>query len=324
MGLDQDYSTDVRLEKSDAKSEQKTDKPVSNAELALAIRELNKSINQMIKIFEDANQELIDEYQGSKGQLKEKLDEISDQNEKIAQGLVGLADIVHKDDSTPEKPANAKTPENNAGGIRWDTDIPELEKPPVQGQQIQPKHDFDLGFKDEELQEVSFNNKTGVKPATDWKAPAPQSAPQQPQAQGWPPQPQKTAQDWPVPLAPKQDIPQQKTPNWNQPNNWQQQQPWDNAQEFSMNDPFANQDPFANKPNFSGPDEFSLPNPEDNFMPPSMPGNAAPQQFPQGNAPQPNAWDFNQQQNTFAGPDFPPAVPEPPKKKGLFASLMKK
>jgi hypothetical protein len=62
------------------------------------MEKLNGSINKLIQIFEDANEEIIKEYQESKP--AEKLNQILDQNEKIAEGVVALADLMNK----PEEP----------------------------------------------------------------------------------------------------------------------------------------------------------------------------------------------------------------------------
>jgi len=63
-----------------------------------SMEKLNGSINKLIQIFEDANEEIIKEYQESKP--AEKLNQILDQNEKIAEGVVALADLMNK----PEEP----------------------------------------------------------------------------------------------------------------------------------------------------------------------------------------------------------------------------
>ena len=311
MGLDEDFSG--RPGTSDG----------SMRDLVKAINSLNTSINHLLKLFEDANQEIIDQYHDNKVPIKEKLEEISDQNEKIASGIVGIADMVKGDsgDSEPSSPVEG--------------DMPELEEP--------PKHDFDMGFKEDELQDASFNNKSGVTGEPEQPLDAPTQAKEAP-AQ---PAPQQSAAEPKPPITNAPDVAPLGMPS-------QDEAP----QGFGGPDPFDNQDPFAQNvpgqppgmpPGGSpGPAPGGFP-PDSDFQPPQMPPPAQPGPSPQPVGPpgrQPMADPFPQpqqfQQQPVPGqmnqpgpmaqpgmtqigpePDLPPSVPEPPKKKGLFSILKK-
>lgn len=57
-------------------------------DLQQSIDKLNNTMNKLISILEDAQQDIIDEYQDSKP--IEKLNQILDQNETIAKALVSI------------------------------------------------------------------------------------------------------------------------------------------------------------------------------------------------------------------------------------------
>ncbi|GIU69446.1 MAG: hypothetical protein KatS3mg002_0682 [Candidatus Woesearchaeota archaeon] len=69
-------------------------------DLQQSIDRLNNTINKLISILEDAQQDIIDEYQESKP--IEKLNQILDQNETIAKALVSINDkLSGEEDSNP-------------------------------------------------------------------------------------------------------------------------------------------------------------------------------------------------------------------------------
>ncbi|RJQ16914.1 hypothetical protein C4573_02530 [Candidatus Woesearchaeota archaeon] len=246
----------------------------NSKDLLTAITELNTSINKMIKIFEDANQEMIEDYQNTRLQIKDKLDEVSDQNEKIAEGIVSLADM--------------------------------LKKPEEHLDEIHEQYPVDTT----KLQEVSFNNRTGIMPQQELPEPqqydfnsddpfagdpfAQQNAPDnfsQPTQQNYPP----ASQSYSDPFA----QPRQSAKNTPDPFS----QPKPSQQQYAQ-DPFAQQDPYAQKDPFAQQD-FS----DGQFMPPRRQDPFAEQDpFAKGNL------------------DMPPLpdAPQAPEKRGLFSKLMKK
>lgn len=318
VGLDQDFSAQQTAPKNSISS---------NAELIASIKELNKSLNHMLKIFEDANQEIIDEYQGSRLKIKEKLDEISDQNEKIARGLVGLADMIKRPE-TPKKeddlglaePASQDYPEEQA--------LPELEIP---SDGLEQQHEFDMGYDEDQLQEATFNNQHGISQRQNQQQ-------QRPVEQQMPIQKQQIEKNYDLSELPdfgadsfsaqdpfeqeQQVIPE----NSSQPNNFGQQQFGQQQElpEMEFEPPkMPNKQPFprnefAAQPNFGQQQQFQ--------------GRQYPQQYRQQPAQMhqmadefPPPPDFLQQPMNQQGgfQNLPPDVPEPPKKKGLFGILKK-
>ncbi|NQU98931.1 hypothetical protein HQ533_05700 [Candidatus Woesearchaeota archaeon] len=63
-----------------------------NKNLLDTMDDLNTSINKLIKIFEGAQEDIIKEY--SESSPTQILKQISEQNAKIAEGIVALADLV--------------------------------------------------------------------------------------------------------------------------------------------------------------------------------------------------------------------------------------
>lgn len=75
-----------------------------------AITTLNTSINKFISILEDAEKDIIEEYQNSKP--AEKLNQVLDQNEKIARALVSINDNVQKAIPAMQPQLNQQMPQN--------------------------------------------------------------------------------------------------------------------------------------------------------------------------------------------------------------------
>lgn len=69
-------------------------------DLQKSIERLNNTMNKLIAILEDAQQDIIDEYNESKP--IEKLNQILDQNETIAKALVSIHDKVGSEDGRPQ------------------------------------------------------------------------------------------------------------------------------------------------------------------------------------------------------------------------------
>ena len=72
---------------------------------------LTNSINKLIKIFEDAQSDIIREY--SEASPTKVLKEISDQNKQIAEGILAVANLVKRSNETkkPADPFEQKVPE---------------------------------------------------------------------------------------------------------------------------------------------------------------------------------------------------------------------
>lgn len=112
----------------------------SGRDLQQSIERLNNTINKLISILEDAQQDIIDEYQESKP--IEKLNQILDQNETIAKALVSINDkLSGSDDSNP-------------------LPIPDVGPVVVQNPQI-PRPGFDLASANVRGVQQSFNQQPG-------------------------------------------------------------------------------------------------------------------------------------------------------------------
>lgn len=81
-------------------------------DLQKSIERLNNTMNKLIAILEDAQQDIIDEYQDSKP--LEKLNQILDQNETIAKAIVSMHQKIGSQDSEEATPiSNQVTPAAN-------------------------------------------------------------------------------------------------------------------------------------------------------------------------------------------------------------------
>ena len=95
----------------------RTSNPVADitsiSDLYAAINRLNSSINKFIAILEDAQQDIVAEYQQSKP--AEKLNQIIDQNETIAKAILSLNDTITGAAPNPEvsEPAGTNIPEQD-------------------------------------------------------------------------------------------------------------------------------------------------------------------------------------------------------------------
>ena len=74
---------------------------LSNRDLYYAITKLQESINSLITIFKNAKAEMSKEDDTGKhiekklGPILSKIDELSDQNKKIAKGIIALSDLFN-------------------------------------------------------------------------------------------------------------------------------------------------------------------------------------------------------------------------------------
>ena len=83
-----------------------------NRDLQDAIERLNGSINKLISILEDAQQDIIDEYQESKP--VEKLNQLLDQNETIARALITINDRLKGDMPQDASPSSSMMDQANS------------------------------------------------------------------------------------------------------------------------------------------------------------------------------------------------------------------
>ncbi|MFC2133808.1 hypothetical protein ACFLTH_04265 [Bacteroidota bacterium] len=97
-----------------------------NETLLSSMKALTISINKLIKIFEGAQEDLIQEY--SESSPTKILREISEQNAKIAEGIVALAKIVKGENPTsiPSTPTSIPPPSGNLPELQLPADTPSL------------------------------------------------------------------------------------------------------------------------------------------------------------------------------------------------------
>ncbi|MBI5398889.1 hypothetical protein HZB03_05485 [Candidatus Woesearchaeota archaeon] len=102
-----------------------------------SIDNLNTSVNSMLEVFKQASQEMgIEEHDTqlvSKqiGPLQEKIDTLIEQNQKIAKGIVAIADMVRE--KLDEIEARSSRMEREAGRPASDKRSAALELPPLSG-----------------------------------------------------------------------------------------------------------------------------------------------------------------------------------------------
>ena len=107
----------------------------SSRDLLTAIDQLNRNVAKLVRIFETASDEIVRDYKDHAA--TEKINRVLDQNEKLAQGLVAIADLLKEQkaaNATFETPVEGPTiePPSNAGVPTFEpgpVDAP----PPVQG-----------------------------------------------------------------------------------------------------------------------------------------------------------------------------------------------
>jgi len=285
-------------------------KDASSGELLKAIRELNKSVTKLTQIFEEANQEMIDEYQGSRTQIKEKLNELTDQNQLIAQSIVGLADMVKTPIMVPiAKPIGTTMPPKQTQpapqildkqqNFHFDEEHPELDFIPepnmIPGKPDNVKNEaFDIDH--DNFDQVSFNNKHGV--GDSWMAQQMESKPGVVELPDLPSNPQES----PLPG-------------------------------FDFQDPFAGDDPFAPPKMPQGQPNYNQFNPQGGSMNPAPTKPLPPGSMQPGLIPPKDDFfgqnDFGQQSANFPPipsplQEFGSNTPEPPKKQGLFSKILKR
>lgn len=122
-------------------------------DLQQSIDKLNNTINKLIAILEDAQQDIIDEYQESKP--VEKLNQILDQNETIAKALISINDKLSgkknevKEDEDDSGPIVVKSPQ---------IPIPQAKNSPQsQFNQISQSQQFNPQFNPQFSQQTQFN-----------------------------------------------------------------------------------------------------------------------------------------------------------------------
>ena len=102
--------------------------------------DLTKSINRLISILESADRSLLEDFR--KSNPTEKLSDVLDQNQKIAQGIVALADMLKKMQAAPQekpRPAPSFSPASQfpgPGGMQRPT-APDFARQPLQQSQEQ-------------------------------------------------------------------------------------------------------------------------------------------------------------------------------------------
>jgi GTPase SAR1 family protein len=96
-----------------------------------AVEDLNKTIKKLLTLFESTQQELIKEY--TKARPNEILNDVLDQNEKIAKGTLAVADMIkqQQEDITTIKKSltNPKTEEKDLSEPVYDNKIPDMNSP---------------------------------------------------------------------------------------------------------------------------------------------------------------------------------------------------
>jgi hypothetical protein len=111
-------------------------------DLQKSIERLNNTMNKLISILEDAQQDIIDEYQDSKP--LEKLNQILDQNETIAKALVSMHEKIKDSEDAPQRtpPANISPIIQDTGPIIVQT--PQIPRPQMDAlrQQLPPMPQF--------------------------------------------------------------------------------------------------------------------------------------------------------------------------------------
>lgn len=99
------------LKKLRSEVEQIKKNPLQDMQSSLTLIEsmdrLATQVERLVQLFDQANKELYDEYsEGFKDDAK-KLDKLITQNEKIAKGVLAVADLVQR---TPSRPSEAEKP----------------------------------------------------------------------------------------------------------------------------------------------------------------------------------------------------------------------
>ncbi len=65
---------------------------------------LHKALDKLVVLLESANKEIYDEYDKGMHDELAKLDKLSEQNEKIARGIVAIADMLKRSPAQPQAP----------------------------------------------------------------------------------------------------------------------------------------------------------------------------------------------------------------------------
>ncbi len=254
-------------------------------ELAESIKELNENIQKLIALFEEAQDEVVHNYEESHANVEQKLDEISNQNQKIAEGILAIADST-KDEGLDQEPQ--EVPEWNAPAPQEPSQPPQAAPQPTAppAQQVPPQSPpsqynqvpdnappWDQGWDQQEPGAQPWNDQSWS-PDQDFPAPAEPAPPSNPAAPAAHPS---------QPAPPSQPQPPQQL---------QQDQSWD--QQNPLNQPFpAPQDLDAQQ--------------QDSAINPNYPH----YDFSQMKQPQPP-----QQQDL-------PQIPLPPERKGFLKKFKK-
>lgn len=120
-------------------------------ELQKSIERLNNTMNKLIAILEDAQQDIIDEYNESKP--IEKLNQILDQNETIAKALVSIHDKLGGGDAQEQVPHQENAlPIPDVGPIIVQN--PQIPRPgPQPSPQVNPSPQFNPQFNPQAFQQ---------------------------------------------------------------------------------------------------------------------------------------------------------------------------
>lgn len=106
--------------------------------LLASVEQLTSSINRLIKVFSDAQQELLEEFEQTKT-VQEQLEDLKDENKKIASGILTLADMIREQPGAlPEPPVPSpvmQQPMAQTG--QWDPSQP-LPSDPFGSPQMMP------------------------------------------------------------------------------------------------------------------------------------------------------------------------------------------
>ena len=193
-------------------------------DLQQSIERLNSTINKFISILEDAQQDIIDEYQESKP--VEKLNQILDQNETIARALISINDNLKKPsgDQSGQSTQSNQPSQYSRQSQSSDTAYPDFSMPterpqspiPQQPQQSQQPNSQPQFQQQQPMQQM---NPASVQPNMTPNMNRPQFA-QQPMQR--PPFVQPNMQQMQQPMM--QPGMQQNMPSMNVPNQYSQQQ----------------------------------------------------------------------------------------------------
>lgn len=174
--------------------------PADAQDLASAVRELNDSINKLIALFEEAQDEIVHNYEADRHSVNEKLSEISNQNQKIAEGILAVAEQGEADEGT----AQGNYQDINSAANPQEPEMPNLPEAPEFSDQQEP---------------AQPPSQPGEDPWKDqsWDAPQPDFSPLPDDSGGLDQPTQQPAQQQAPAPAPLQQMPPPSSPQPQQP-----------------------------------------------------------------------------------------------------------